>query len=252
MGSGHLGCCPLLQGLHGLEIAVRHTRPAGPSPVPPGWSDQCLNPGAEVQSTVVERKSAGDRTGIESAFLKGGTQINLLHIGAPSELARRLPGTQKIQIKLELDLRPPPGTITEWRTRLLPSPYQARLYDLPSLFAGKLHAVLCRGWKNRVKGRDFHDFVWYVSRGIRPNLPHLAARMRQSGHWTGDDPTPSGLRDLLRRRIVTVDFKRAAEDVVPFLHDPREVELWSAEFFLNLTEHQLALDESRENRGSHE
>ena len=203
-------------------------------------------------SFEVERKSAGDRTGIESAFIKGGTQINLLHIGAPSELARRLPGTQKIQIKLELDLRPPPGATTEWRTRLLPSPYQARLYDLPSLFAGKLHAVLCRGWKSRVKGRDFHDFVWYVSRGIRPNLPHLAARMRQSGHWTGDDPTPSGLRDLLRRRIVTVDFKRAAEDVVPFLHDPREVELWSAEFFLNLTEHQLALDEPRENRGSHE
>ena len=82
-------------------------------------------------------------------------------------LPARLPSNQRLRIKLEMDLEPPPFATTEVRTQLLPSPYQVRLYDLRSLFAGKLHAVLCRGWKKRVKGRDFYDFVWYVGTQCR-------------------------------------------------------------------------------------
>lgn len=178
-----------------------------------------------------ESKSGGERSGIESAFLKGNTQVNLLHIGAPPELASRLPGNQRLRIKLELDLQPPPFATTEVHTQLLPTPYQVRLYDLPSLFAGKLHAVLCRGWKNRVKGRDFYDLVWYVARGVRPNINHLAARMRQSSHWEDTDMTNDDLIRLLRVRIADIDFKQAAAEVRPFLRDPRELELWSCEFF---------------------
>lgn len=178
-----------------------------------------------------EAKSGGQTTGIESAFLKGNTQLNLLRIGAPADLARRLPRNQQLRIKLEMDIEPPTHATTEVRTQLLPSPYQVKLYDLPSLFAGKLHAVLCRGWKNRVKGRDFYDFVWYVGRNIAPNLAHLEARMRQSGHWNGGEITRQVLVDLLRERFAAVDFKSAAEEVRVFLPDPRELELWSREFF---------------------
>ena len=179
-------------------------------------------------------KSKGLKTGIESAFLKGNTQINLLHIGAPQDLARQLPRGQKLQIKLELDLEPPPQAVTEVRTQLLPSPYQVKLYDLPSLFAGKLHAILCRGWKNRVKGRDFYDFIWYVGRGILPNLAHLDSRLRQSGHWDGASLDENLLAALLQDRIAQTDFLRAADDVKVFLADPREVALWSREFFSEL------------------
>lgn len=182
-------------------------------------------------SFETEPKSAGVESGIESAFLKCSTQLNLLHIGAPEDLARRLPQSQKLQIKLEMDIEPPPNATTEVRTQLLPTPYQVRLYDLPSLFAGKLHAVLCRGWKNRVKGRDFYDFVWYVGRGIQPNLEHLEVRMRQSGHWNGGMITRNVLVDLLRERFATIDFKQAADEVRLFLSDPRELQLWSREFF---------------------
>lgn len=182
-----------------------------------------------------EARSEGSRTGIESAFLKGNTQLNLLHIGAPPILARQLPSDQKLQIKLELDLRPPSSATTEVRTQLLPSPYQVTLYDLGSLFAGKLHAVLCRGWKSRIKGRDFYDFVWYVGRKITPNLAHLDARMRQSGHWSGEAISLDTLRRLLAERIEVIDFRKAAEEVRAFLHDPRELDLWSKEFFLELT-----------------
>ena len=181
-----------------------------------------------------EKKSEGDWTGIESAFLKGGTQLNLLHIGAPADLARRLPRGQSLRIKLELDLRPPPQATTEVRTQLLPSPYQVTLYDLGSLFAGKLHAVLCRGWKSRVKGRDFYDFIWYVGRNIRPNLAHLDARMRQSGHWSGEPITLEILKGLLLERFAGIDFKNAADEVRLFLADPRELDLWSPSFFNDL------------------
>ncbi len=185
-------------------------------------------------SFEVEAKSGGGESGIESAFLKGSTQLNLLHIGAPADLARRLPQSQKLQIKLEMDIDPPPNATTEVRTQLLPTPYQVRLCDLPSLFAGKLHAVLCRGWKNRVKGRDFYDFVWYVGRNIQPNLEHLEARMRQSGHWNGGTITRQVLVDLLRERFAAVDFRQASEEVRVFLPDPRELQLWSKEFFEGL------------------
>jgi hypothetical protein len=66
--------------------------------------------------------------------------------------------------------------------------------------------------------------------------------MRQSGHWTAENLLASELRELLRQQIATVDFQRAADEVRPFLHDSREVALWSADFFLDLTEHHLALD----------
>lgn len=130
-----------------------------------------------------------------------------------------------------MDLDPPLHATTEVRTQLLPSPYRARLYDLPSLFAGKLHAVLCRGWKSRIKGRDFYDFVWYVGRNILPNLEHLEARMRQSGHWEGGSLTLQDLTGLLRERFAGIDFRQAANEVSVFLPDPREIQLWSREFF---------------------
>ena len=181
-------------------------------------------------------KSEGGRSGIESAFLKGNTQMNLLQIGAPSDLATRLPRNQKIQIKLELDLNPPPFATTEVRTQLLPTPYQVRLYDPGSLFAGKLHAVLCRAWKSRVKGRDFYDLVWYVARRIPPNIAHLEARMRQSGHWGNESLTPQRLRDLLKERFQVVNIRNAVEEVRVFLKDPRELDLWSRDFFQSLTD----------------
>jgi predicted nucleotidyltransferase component of viral defense system len=187
-------------------------------------------------SFEAEKKSAGERTGIESAFLKGGTQLNLLHIGAPADLANKLPRRQSLRIKLELDLRPPPFAKTEVRTQLLPSPHQVTLYDLESLFAGKLHAVLCRGWKSRIKGRDFYDFVWYVSRNIRPNLAHLDARMRQTGHWNGEPINARSLKELLLARFADIDFKKAADEVRIFISDPRELELWSPSFFNDLAE----------------
>lgn len=195
-------------------------------------ADELAAWGFEFRTEAVEKSTP---TAIESAFLKGSTVINLLQIGAPPEIANRLPKGQLIRVKLEIDTDPPTGALTETLTRLIPTPYQVRVYDLPSLFAGKLHAVLCRNWKSRVKGRDFYDLVWYVGRRIPVNLPHLEARMRQSGDWTGDTSLDeSALQDRLRERFAGIRFDQAKEDIAPFLKDPREISLWSHEFFRDL------------------
>jgi len=185
-------------------------------------------------SFSAESKSTGEATGVESAFLKGNTRVNLLHIGAPGELSRYFPHNQKITIKLELDTTPPPEATTEVKNRLLPTPFQARLYDLPSLFAGKLHALLFRDWKNRVKGRDFYDFIWFVGRHIPVNLTHLHARIQQSGNRNLEALDLAMLHKLLRERFESVDIAAAATEVRPFLRDPRELTLWSKNLFIDL------------------
>lgn len=185
-------------------------------------------------SFKAEVKSSGEQTGIESAFLKGNTRINLLSIGVPDELIRHFPHNQKITIKLELDTTPPPLASTEVKTRFLPTPFQVRLYDLPSLFAGKLHALIFRDWKSRVKGRDFYDFIWYVSRDVPVNLRHLEARIAQKGTHPIEKLDVTTLQTLLTKRFESVDITAAAEEVRPFLRDPRELVLWSKDLFMGL------------------
>ncbi len=140
-----------------------------------------------------------------------------------------------IRIKLEIDTDPPPGVVTETLTRLIPTPHQVRVYDLPSLFAGKLHAVLCRNWKSRVKGRDFYDLVWYVGRKTPLNLKHLETRRRQSGDWLGEKPLDAvALGNCLTERFATFQFDQAKQDIEPFLKDPREISLLAPGFFRDL------------------
>lgn len=187
-----------------------------------------------------ESKHSKKSSAIESAFLKGNTRINLVNIEAPPEISNNFPHNQKITIKLELDTNPPPFATTEVKTHLMPTPYQVKLYDLPSLFAGKLHAVLFRDWKSRVKGRDFYDLIWFVSRRVPVNLLHLEARIRQSGDPTISDLNTPMLHDLLQNRFSQLNFAAAADEVRPFLRDPRELDLWTESFFLQLIPHIAA------------
>lgn len=190
----------------------------------------------------VDRKVKQTDAAIDSAFIKGSTRVNLLEIGAPEGLSSRFGATQRLKIKLEVDTDPPAGATDEVRTLLVPIPFQVRLFKLPSLFAGKLHAVLCRNWKNRVKGRDFFDFIWYLGKRVPCHLAHLQKRMEQTGHWSADEGLDrAALVRLLTQRFSAVDFDQARDDVRPFLRDPDALALWSREFFLGLVE-QVSVD----------
>lgn len=185
----------------------------------------------------VDRKPKQITTAVDSAFIKGSTRINLLEIGAPAGLSSRFPPTQRLKIKLEVDTDPPAGAHDEVSTLLIPIPFQVRLYKLPSLFAGKLHATLCRNWKTRVKGRDFFDFIWYLGKRVPCHLAHLQKRMEQTGHWNPNTTLDeTALKERLTQRFNEVDFDQARDDVRPFVSDADALALWSREFFLGLVE----------------
>jgi hypothetical protein len=174
-------------------------------------------------------------TAVESAFLKANTRSHLLRIGVPAGAADPVPANQTIRIKLEVDRDPPPGFETESRYLLLPVPFAIRACTLPDLFAGKLHALLFRKWKSRVKGRDWYDFVWFAGHHPRLNLRHLEQRMRQTGHWDERGPlTTDMFYALLQQAIDRLDVRQAQEEVRPFLKDPSIVDVWSREFFASL------------------
>jgi hypothetical protein len=136
-----------------------------------------------------------------------------------------------------VDIDPPSGADFETKTLLVPIPHQVKLYSKECLFAGKVHALLCRQWKTRVKGRDFYDFVWFIGQGIKCRLPHLKARMVQTGHFNAkDELSQSLLIHLLKQRFEQARLDSAREDVRPFLQDPQSLDLWNKGFFIALAD----------------
>lgn len=176
--------------------------------------------------------SAKHETGIESAFIKANTKIHLIRIAAPESIAGRTVGNRTLKVKLETDTEPPALLKTEMKTLLEPFPFTVRVVTPACLFAGKLHACIARAWKTRVKGRDWYDLLFFVAKGVRVDLGHLEARLRQSGQWREDRAL--GLDDvkgLLGERINAIDWRQAREDVLPFVRDARSVEAWTPELF---------------------
>ena len=169
---------------------------------------------------------------VQSAFLKANTRNELLVIEAGEELTGRVAAGQVLKVKIEVDTDPPPGFSTQTRYLLQPIPFAVRSYSLPDLFAGKMYAILFRKWKNRVKGRDWYDLVWYAANHPHLNLAHLEQRMRQTGHWSGELPlSPTAFTDLLFDAIDRLDVNQARKDVAPFVKDQQMLALWSHDFF---------------------
>ncbi|MBP5274817.1 MAG: nucleotidyl transferase AbiEii/AbiGii toxin family protein [Abditibacteriota bacterium] len=185
----------------------------------------------------VGEKEKTSRSAIRSAFVKAGTKEHMLMFYGPDPLTDRIQTNEKIKIKFAIDTDPPGGAAFERKYRLLPAPYETALYDLPSLFAGKVHAVICRAWKSRIKGRDLYDYVFYISRGAALNTEHLKARLVQSGAWDADRAFGAeDAKKLLRARFGSIDYSAAKEDVRPFVRNAAALEVWSADFFMQITD----------------
>jgi predicted nucleotidyltransferase component of viral defense system len=183
-----------------------------------------------------EKAGATRLTAIHSAFLKTQTRRELVSIKVPDAVTRAIHREQVLTIKIEVDTDPPPGFETDVRYLLSPIPFAVRVYALPDLFAGKMHALLCRRWKTRVKGRDWYDLVWFAAHHPDLHLMHVEARMVQSGHWPRDRRlTGVAWRELMDRAIDTLDLEQARADVLPFVRDPDALALWSRAFFHDVT-----------------
>lgn len=173
---------------------------------------------------------------IRSAFLKGNTKEHLLLFYPEDVEADHVPANEVIKIKFEIDVNPPSYAAFERKYRLIPLPYEVNLYDEASLFAGKIHAVIGRSWRNRIKGRDLYDYVFYLSRNTEVNIRHLQARLIQSGHFADTQMlTLDGVKQLLCERFTEIDFEQAKADVLPFIKDTTLINLWGADFFQQIT-----------------
>ena len=187
-------------------------------------------------SFEVKSKEKTKETNVKSAFLKGNTKQHILIFYENSNDINFVNKDELIKIKFEVDINPPSGATYETKFGLLPAPYQVKLYDMGSLFAGKIHACLCRNWKTRVKGRDFYDYVFFLSMGAKVNLENLKAKLVQSKFIDEDyDLTIDNLKHLLNQRFDNMDFNQAKEDVLPFIKDNSKLDLWSKEFFKEIT-----------------
>ncbi len=183
----------------------------------------------------VKQKSADSN--ITSAFSKGNTKEHILMFYSDEFLARTISSNELIKIKVEVDTDPPLYASFETKYQLLPIPYEISLYDQPSLFAGKIHAIICRSWKNRIKGRDLYDYIFYLSRKTPVNLKHLAARLVQTDNIPNSEQiTINDIKKMLYEKFNEIDYSQAKQDVSPFIKDTASLDIWKADFFCKITE----------------
>lgn len=165
---------------------------------------------------------------VKKAILKETSFGKVLQLS----FARDRSDVQAIQIKLEVDTNPPLGSNFETKLVDFPAPSSVIAQTMPSLFAGKLHPLLCRGY---VKGRDWYDFTWYVTRNTAINYLFLQQALFQLGPWESlQIPIDrKWVCDELQKKVHEIDWQAAAKDVEIFLK-PRELQsvaLWSPTFF---------------------
>lgn len=187
-------------------------------------------------NVIIDEKEKTKNTDIRSAFLKGNTKEHLMLFYSNESTFSSVPKNEIIKIKFEVDVNPPTFATFERKYRLQPIPYEVNLYDESSLFAGKIHAVIGRSWKNRVKGRDLYDYIFYLSKGIPVNVKHLRERLIQSGHIDNTvNCSLEEIKQILYERFDRIDYKQAKMDVEVFIRDTSMLNLWSAEFFKQIT-----------------
>lgn len=186
---------------------------------------------------VIEEKKKSIDSHVKSAFLKGNTKEHMLLFYSNENYTKGITPTELLKVKFEVDTCPPAGAGYETKYSLSPSPYEIVLYDIPSLFAGKVHAILCRGWKNRVKGRDLYDYIFYIRKGASLNIENLRQKLILSEVIGYDDSLSlTDIKEMLNRRFDSIDFDNAKQDVVDFINDKNSLAIWSADFFKAITE----------------
>ncbi len=180
----------------------------------------------------VEKREKNHSSPVQSAFLKTNTLNTLLTVTTDTTITGGIHSEQVLKIKIEIDTVPPPGFTTEARYLLQPIPFAVRVYTLPDLFAGKMHAILCRKWQNRVKGRDWYDMVWYISNHPQLHLAHLEQRMIQSGHLPENTTLDRDMFfTLLMAAVDNLNIRQAQTDAALFIKNADATEVWSRDFF---------------------
>ncbi len=187
-----------------------------------------------INISIKEKMKTNSST-IDSAFLKSATVWNELELEGiiPQEGIGLRPS---IKIKLEVDTAPPLGFETEEKLLVKPFSFYVKCFKQPDLFAGKMHALLFRKWKTRVKGRDWYDLEWYIQNGVPIHLDHFLARAIESGDWLKKSISNDEFKLLIHDKIDSVSFDYIKSDIIRFIPDNKKLEIWSANYFMDLIE----------------
>lgn len=185
--------------------------------------------GLDVEINLKQKRSVSP---VESAFLKENTIWGLITLGEKSQNRTNFP---IMKIKIEIDKTPP--LLFSKEIKILDKPYSfyVATMTLPSLFAGKMHAVLFREWKNRVKGRDWYDFEWYVNQGVALPLKEFVDRAINSGHLASSDViNTETFKEMLIQKVQDLDIEKAMVDISSFIQNPSHLQIWSKQYFYDL------------------
>ena len=172
---------------------------------------------------VIQKKDKKIFGRVESAFLKENTEIFDI----------KFQTKKNIKVKIEMDTDPPLGFETEDLPLSRPYPFVVCCVALPDLYAGKMHALLYRNWKSRVKGRDWYDFQWYVANRVPLNFAHLQQRIRE---FNGEDITKERFMEMLHEKLSTTNIESVKQDVRSFIFNPHELDIWSNDYFMRLAD----------------
>jgi len=183
----------------------------------------------------IKEKTKASESNIDSAFLKSETIWKELVLEGVIPQAGLLT-PPRIKIKLEVDREPPLGFETEQKLLLRPFSFYVNCFTLPDLFAGKMHALLFRNWKQRVKGRDWYDLEWYIRKGVPLHLHHFLVRVQDTGNWKAATISKNQLIQLLKERIDAVSFDRIREDIIRFIPDEKVLDIWGPQYFKDLAD----------------
>ena len=183
----------------------------------------------------IREKEKRVKTPIDSAFLKSETLWQELVL-EDIVVQHGISSNKSVKIKIEIDRVPPWGFETEEKLLIKPFSFYVNCFSLPSLFAGKLHALLFRKWKNRVKGRDWYDMEWYIRKGIPLNVSHFLVRASETNDWNQASISKDQIIELLRDKINSVSFNAVKDDVRKFIRQDKQLNIWNANYFNDLIE----------------
>jgi len=183
----------------------------------------------------IKEKKKTEQTAIDSAFLKAETiwqEIVLEDIIKETGVR----SNKTLKIKIEVDRQPPLNFRTEEKLLLRPFSFYVKCFTKSSLFAGKMHALLFRKWLNRVKGRDWYDLEWYIKKGIPLDVNHFLTRAKDTNDWQENSISNEQIIELLSTKIKSVSFSHIKDDVVKFIQNDDDLNIWSPEYFYDLIE----------------
>jgi predicted nucleotidyltransferase component of viral defense system len=201
------------------------------------YQDAIVNEFAALGMNVsISEKQKVKKNNINSAFLKSETlwrELKLETIIPQIGLDTKA----NIKIKIEVDTEPPLNFKMEEKLLLQPFAFYVKCFTLPDLFAGKMHALLFRKWETNVKGRDWYDMEWYIKKGIKLDLSHFLTRALNSGDWKEEAFSEKEFRELLSQKIDTVNMEFVKRDIIRFIKNPKQLDIWSSTYFHDLVSH---------------